>query len=45
MGIQHFALDAPLHLDVEVRLKPVIDPGQQNLKAAGPLVLEEGEKP
>jgi beta-lactam-binding protein with PASTA domain len=45
MGTQHFALDAPLHLDVEVRLKPVIDPGQQNLKAAGPLVLEEEEKP
>ena len=45
MGIQHFALDAPLHLDMEVRLKPVIDPGQQDLKAAGPLVLEEGEKP
>jgi hypothetical protein len=45
MGTQHFALDAPLHLDMEVRLKPVIDPGQQDLKAADPLVLEEGEKP
>jgi beta-lactam-binding protein with PASTA domain len=45
MGIQHVALDAPMHLDVEVRLKPVIDPGQQGLKAAGPLILEEGEKP
>jgi hypothetical protein len=45
MGTQHFALDAPLHLDLEVRLKPIMDPGQQDLTAAGPLVLEEGEKP
>jgi hypothetical protein len=34
-----------MHLDMEVRLKPVIDPGQQSLKADGPLILEEGEKP
>jgi hypothetical protein len=45
MGTQHVALDAPMHLAVEVRLKPVIDPGQQSLKAAGPLILKEGEKP
>ena len=45
MGTQHFALDAPPHLDLEVRLKPAIDPGQQDLKAAGPLILEEGEEP
>ena len=45
MGTQHFVLDAPLHLDLTVRLKPVMDQGQQDLQAAGPLVLEEGEKP
>lgn len=45
MGTQHLALDAPLQLELEVRLKPCMDRGQQDLKADGPLVLEEGEKP
>lgn len=43
-GIQHLALDTPLHLDIEVRLKPIIDPGKQDLAVTGPMVLEEGEK-
>lgn len=44
VGTQHFALGAP-HLYLEVRLKPTIDRGQQDLKAAGPLILEAGEEP
>jgi hypothetical protein len=43
-GIQQLALDTPLHLDLEVRLKPVLDHGRQDLTVTGPLVLEEGEK-
>jgi beta-lactam-binding protein with PASTA domain len=43
-GIQHLALDTPLHLDMEVRLKPIVDPGQQQIAVSGPLILEEGEK-
>jgi hypothetical protein len=43
-GIQHLALDTPLHLDLEVRLKPILDPGKQEVEVSGPLVLEEGEK-
>ena len=43
-GIQHLALDTPLHLDLEVRLKPILDPGKQELEVSGPVVLEEGEK-
>ena len=43
-GIQDLALDTPLHLDLEVRLKPILDPGKQELEVSGPLVLEEGEK-
>jgi beta-lactam-binding protein with PASTA domain len=43
-GIQHLALDTPLHLDLEVRLRPIMDQGEQELEVSGPLILEEGEK-
>lgn len=43
-GTQHLSLDTPLHLDLEVRLKPIIDPGRQELEVSGPQILEEGEK-
>ncbi|HEY54974.1 MAG TPA: hypothetical protein G4N91_01655 [Dehalococcoidia bacterium] len=45
-GTQQIRAEKPIKIDFEIRLRPVSDPGKQDIETEGPLITdEEGEKP